>query len=90
MRLTDGHVVVDAVASGDPGLLRADLERLGLKNAAVFGRVVSGQLPVSAIKSLESIESLKFIRPATARTNSGSGNSQGDAAMRSAGSSPRR
>lgn len=83
IRLSDGYVVIDAVASGDAEQLRTDLEGLGMKNAAVYGRMVSGRLPITAIKALESLESLKSIRPATARTNTGAVNSQGDAALRS-------
>jgi subtilisin family serine protease len=83
MRLSDGYVVIDAVASGDPERLRADLERLGMKHSAVYGRMVSGGLPITAIKGLESLESLKSVRPAMARTRTGSVTSQGDVAMRS-------
>jgi len=83
MRLSDGYVVIDAVASGDPERLRTDLERLGMKHSAVYGRMVSGGLPITAIKGLESLESLKSVRPAMARTRTGSVTSQGDVAMRS-------
>ena len=83
MRLSDDYVVIDAVASGDPERLRVDLQRLGMKHAAVYGRMVSGRLPITAIKSLESLESLKSVRPAIARTRTGSVTSQGDVGMRS-------
>lgn len=83
MRLSDGHVVIDAVASGDPERLRADLERLGMTHGAVYGRMVSGRLPIAAIKDLEALESLKTVRPAMARTRTGSVTSQGDVVMRS-------
>lgn len=83
IRLSDGYVVINAVASADPERLRADLERLGMKNAAVYGRMVSGYLPIMAIQALEALESLKFVRPAIWRTNTGSVDSEGDVAMRS-------
>src|SRR5262245_11618428 len=47
--LVNGRVVVDAVASGDVNVLKSDLVSLGMQQAIAFGRVVSGQLPISAI-----------------------------------------
>ncbi len=82
-RIVEEHVVIDAVAAGDPQALATELEKLGLKNAAVFGRMVSGRLPISAIPALENLQSLKFARPAYAMTHSGIVTSQGDVAMRS-------
>lgn len=81
-RVVDGRVVIDAVASGDVDALRADLEALGMQKARTFGRWVSGQLPIPAIKALATLDSLKFARPAYAKTNVGLVTSQGDAAMR--------
>jgi hypothetical protein len=75
-------VVVDLVASGDPEALAADLEALGLHNAAVFGHMVPGRLPIPAIPALENLASLRFARPAYAMTLVGSVTSQGDVAMR--------
>ncbi len=82
-RIGDGYVVIDAVAAGDPQALAADLEQLGLKDTALFGRMVSGRLPIAAIPGLKNLTSLKFARPAYAMTHSGSVDSQGDVAMRS-------
>jgi hypothetical protein len=82
-RVADGYVVIDAVATDDAEVLAAELEGIGLKDTAVFGRMVSGLLPISAIPELERIESLHFARPAYAMTHTGSVNSQGDTAMRS-------
>lgn len=82
-RTGDGYVVIDAAAAGDPQAMAADLEQLGLKDTAVFGRMVSGRLPISAIPALKILPSLKFARPAYAITHSGSVDSQGDVAMRS-------
>jgi hypothetical protein len=42
-------VAVDAVTRGDPQVLKAALESLGLEHAAVFRNDVGGFLPVSAI-----------------------------------------
>ena len=66
LRVIDGRVVIDAVASGDGKDLLADLEALGLQNGATFGRMVSGQLPIEAIYDLNSLKSLKSARPAYA------------------------
>jgi uncharacterized protein (TIGR03437 family) len=45
--------------------------------------VVSGQLPIGAIKGMAGLGSLKFARPAYAMTHAGQVTSQGDVAMRS-------
>ncbi len=82
-RIVEEHVVIDAVAAGDPKVLASELEKLGLKGVAVFGSMVSGRLPISAIPALKTLEALKFARPAYAMTKTGSVDSQGDAAMRS-------
>jgi hypothetical protein len=73
VRVVDDRVIVDAAASGDVGALRADLVGLGMRNAVAFGRVVSGELPISAIPALESLQSLQLIRPASAGLSPGRG-----------------
>jgi Ca2+-binding RTX toxin-like protein len=80
--IAGGSVVIDTAASGDPEALSADLRALGAENVAVFGRVVSGRLPITAMPALEDLSSLQFARPAYATTNVGRVTSQGDAAMR--------
>lgn len=81
--VNDGYVTIDAVASGDPQQLRADLERLGLRNGAVFGQMVSGQLPMGVIKGLEKLDSLQMVRPAYFVRHAGFVTSEGDEAIRS-------
>ena len=66
VRLVDDRVVIDAVASGDPNVLKSDLEALGMQQAVAFGRVVSGQLPIVAIRPMAELPSLNFARAATA------------------------
>jgi len=83
VRLVDNSVVVDAVASGDVNALKADLESLGMQQAVGFGRVVSGQLPVSAIPAAARLTSLRFARSVVAVTSAGAVTTQGDVAMRS-------
>ena len=82
-KLVEERVVVDAVAEDDAETLKAELEALGMQNAVAFGRVVSGQLPVSAIADAAGLRSLRFAREAMATTHAGSVTSQGDAAMKS-------
>jgi hypothetical protein len=66
--VVDDRVVVDAVPSGDVNALKADLEALGIRQAVVFGRVISGQLPISSIPAMAKLPTLNFARPATALT----------------------
>jgi hypothetical protein len=66
VQVVDDRVVIDAVASGEASVLKADLESLGTQHAVAFGRIVSGQLPISAIPSLATLASLNFARAASA------------------------
>ena len=66
VQLIDDRVIIDAVASGDANALKSDLEVLGMQQAVAFGRVVSGQLPILAIRSMAELPSLNFARAATA------------------------
>lgn len=70
LRVVDNRVVIDATATGDALVLQADLVRLGMRNAAVLGRIVSGELPIAAIPTLATLASLAFARPATAQGRS--------------------
>jgi uncharacterized repeat protein (TIGR01451 family) len=81
VKLVDDRVVIDAVAADDPEALKSEMEALGMENAVVAGRIVSGQLPVSALGSAADLRSLKFAREAAATTRAGSVTSQGDASM---------
>jgi hypothetical protein len=68
VHIIEDRVVIDAVASGDVDTLKADLVSLGMEQAATFGRIVSGQLPIAAIPALARLASLNFARPASAIT----------------------
>jgi hypothetical protein len=70
LRVVDDRVVIDATAAGDARALEADLVALGMRHAAVFGRIVSGELPIAAIRTLETLASLAFARPATVQGRS--------------------
>jgi hypothetical protein len=80
--VVDGRVVIDAVADDDVVALQTALSSLGMQNIAVFGRIVSGQLPISAISELADIASLRFAQPAVSARQVGAVTSQGDLAMR--------
>ncbi len=79
--IAGGAVVIDAAASGDPEVLAADLRALGAEKVAVFGRMVSCRLPITAIPALGDLPSLQFARPAYAIRHQGAVTSQGDLAM---------
>jgi len=82
LSVTDGGVIIDAVASGDVKALRADLATLRMRHIAAFGRIVSGQFPISALEEMAALETLQFARPAYVMAGAGAVTSQGDAAMR--------
>src|SRR6266478_844558 len=73
VRVIDDRVVVDAVASDDVNALKADLLTLGMQQAVAFGRIVSGQLPISAIPAMAALPSLNFARAASGLMQGGRG-----------------
>ena len=62
LRIIDNRVVVDAVAFGDVEVLKSDLISLGMRQAVAFGRTVSGELPIPAIRAMAALPSLNFAR----------------------------
>ena len=82
VRVRGGLVAVDVVASGEADLLLADLETLGLENGAAYGQMVSGRIPIRALREIAALSSLRFAHPAAATTSVGSVTSQGDVSMR--------
>jgi hypothetical protein len=68
LQIVDDRVVIDAVAAGEVKALQADLVAFGMQNPITFGRMVSGQLPISSIPKLTSLSSLNFARPAVGLT----------------------
>ena len=71
LQIVDSRVVVDAVASGEASVLQADLVKLGMREPVSFGRIVSGQLPISSIPALVTLSSLNFARGAAGVTQKG-------------------
>jgi len=68
VRVVGDRVVIDAVASEDATILMSELMSLGMQGAVSFGRIVSGQLPISAIPAMAGLPSLQFARAAAAST----------------------
>jgi hypothetical protein len=81
VRVKDETVVIDVVAEGNVNALKDDLQALGMENAAVYGRFVSGRLPIAALESAAGLQRLRFARPAYAATRTGDVTSQGDVAL---------
>ncbi|MDH3510873.1 MAG: S8 family serine peptidase [Gammaproteobacteria bacterium] len=83
LRFSTGRIVIDARAAGPGDVLLSDLNRLGLRNAKRYGKVVSGLLPIAVIDKAVALNSLRSIsaslRPIR---NVGSITSQGDIALR--------
>ena len=78
----EDRVAIDAIAAEDAATLLKDLEALGLEDAASFGKVVSGWLPMAAIEQMAQLSSLNHARPSYAPiTNVGSVTSQGDVSL---------
>ena len=83
LQFSAGKVLIDARATADGAALLGDLNRLGLLNGTHYGDVVSGLLPVSAVKQAVGLASLRSISAAIAPIrNAGSVTSQGDIALR--------
>ena len=81
LRMHDNAIVVDAIANGDPQILQQQLVGAGLQQPAVFGHIVSGYLPVTALRGIAGLGALNHVRPAYAATRTGSVTSQGDFAL---------
>ena len=83
LQLRDQTVLIDAVAVDDARRLEDSLRQLGMLQVAVFGRFVSGYLPVSALPQAALLADMQFSRPAMAVKNAGLVTSQGDIAQAS-------
>ncbi|HET9277131.1 MAG TPA: T9SS type A sorting domain-containing protein [Flavitalea sp.] len=64
MIIKGNTVVVDITVEGDINRAKAALEKIGVKVSAVFGRVISGAIPIDSIERLESIGNVRFAQPA--------------------------
>jgi hypothetical protein len=70
----NNSVVVDATAqAGSTRALRKTLARLGTRDLAAAGRIVSGRLPIERIPEAAGLSSLQSLRPSVAQTQLGKG-----------------
>lgn len=79
--IKDEKIVIDAVAGGDIDTLVQELTALGMENISIYGRMVSGLMPIASLEQTAAIATLRFARPSYAKVSTGSVTSQGDAAM---------
>jgi hypothetical protein len=70
LRIVDGQVLIDAVASGNTAALENELRALGAAHLSSHGQMVSGFFPITGIGTLAGLTSLKFARPAYTTTRS--------------------
>ncbi|TGD79876.1 cellulose binding domain-containing protein [Hymenobacter wooponensis] len=83
LQVKGNYVVIEAVANDANGqaLLR-QLQQLGLKNGASFGRMVSGLFPIGKIDELETVGQLRYAVPSyQPMHNKGLVTSQGDVSL---------
>ena len=80
VRRVGNGVAIEAVAT-DPKQLLRDLRALGLRQGARAGRLVSGELPVRAIREAAARPALRTLRPSLWTTAIGATTTQGDAAL---------
>ena len=64
MQIRGDKVVVDITVKQDINTATIELKKMGLQITGVFGRVISGLMPISSIPQLETATSVKFARPA--------------------------
>jgi len=64
LQLQDGGVVVDITVKEDMAAAKQVLQGIGFKVTGVYGRVISGILPVSAIPTLAAQPQVQYARPA--------------------------
>jgi len=80
-RVQNEKVVIDAVAANDADALARELAALGMENISVYGKLVSGRIPIASLEKASRLSGLRLARPAYASTMAGAVTSQGDAAM---------
>ncbi|WP_052349311.1 MULTISPECIES: S8 family serine peptidase [Planktothrix] len=64
LQVIGSSVAIEAVADTDSAQLLSDLKALGLQQSSVFGRVISGVIPINALDEVAALSSLRFVRPA--------------------------
>lgn len=64
LQIKGDRVVVDITVKGDMTGTKAALQQLGLNITGVYGRVISGLIPIAALPQLAAVNSIQFARPA--------------------------
>jgi len=64
MQIKGDKVVVDVTVKEDLASARAELKKLGFQEKAVYGRVISGVIPISALPQLEAAGTIRYAKPA--------------------------
>lgn len=67
MEISDGHVLIQAVAKNSSLKLMTKLQRKGLKEGMSANGIVSGRLPISSIRLLGNMQALKYVGAAEHR-----------------------
>jgi hypothetical protein len=83
LQVKEDRILVDVVALNDAETLLPQLKSLRLEEEAVFGRVISGSMPISVLNQMENLTELAFARPSYKPiTNVGLTTSQADRGLR--------
>ena len=64
MQIRGDKVVVDITIKEDAASAKAELQQLGATVTAVYGRMISALVPISALPKLEGSSTIRFVRPA--------------------------
>jgi subtilisin family serine protease len=64
MQIRGNSVVIDVTISDDLPSAKAELQKIGVTITAVYGRVISGTIPITALPQLEAASSIRWARPA--------------------------
>ena len=64
IQVKGNQVLVDITVREDMAVAKATLQQMGLHITGVYGRVISGLIPVNALPQLASVSSIQFARPA--------------------------
>ncbi len=64
MQVKGDKVLVDFTAKDDVNVTKTSLEKMGVRITGVYGRVISGYVPVTLLPQLETVSSLRYVKPA--------------------------
>ena len=64
MQIKGDRVVVDITVKQDMATAKTALQKMGVQITAVFGRVISGTIPIASLPQLEASTSVQFAKPA--------------------------